>query len=125
MSLNDPTNPERESGFPDPDNAAAAAGQAAEPEPAIGREPEPASFAPPPDLAPADLSFYTWPPAQEPLVAMQPPVSEPPPRLLPNFGHALFLWRSRHRQLFTGAITYVFLRSWHSATSPCAPSRRK
>lgn len=110
MSLNDPTNPERESGFPDPDNAAAAAGQAAEPEPANGREPEPASFAPPPDLAPADLSFYTWPPAQEPLVAMQPPVSEPPPRLLPNIGHTfIFLLLAVATAIIGGITLYLSL----------------
>ena len=38
---------------------------------------------------PADSSLYTWPPPQEPLVAMQTPEPLPPepPRLIPNLGH--------------------------------------
>lgn len=98
MTLNDPTNPEREPGFTGPDNTAASQ---AEP----GQESAP--FAPPQDLAPVEAPVYTWPPAQEPLVAMQPPAPPPPPRLLPNILHTVIFGVVAGFTFITGAITTV------------------
>jgi uncharacterized protein len=83
MTVNEPTNPERqEPGFSDTESAAPNAG-----------------------IVPSDPPFYTWPATQEPLVAMQPPVSAPPPRLLPNIGHTLVLFLLVIATAFTGYIT--------------------
>lgn len=117
MSLNDPTNPEHEAGFAGPEIPAAATGQASDPEPADGRELASAPFAPPQDLEPADPPFYTWPRPQEPLVAMQPPVSEPPPRLLPNIGHTFIFLLLVAVTAITGGITlYVSLLAANHAS---------
>jgi len=102
MTLNDPTNPEHEN--PGPGDAGAA-GVPRDPGAPFdlpnGREPEAA----PHDLAPVDPPFYTWPAAHEPLVAMQPPVAAPPPRLLPNLGHAAIFGIIAGFTLITGALT--------------------
>lgn len=104
MTLNDPTNPEREESSPSGAHDSAPGRQSAS-EPPNGKEPEPAAFPPPLEVEPAEPPLYLWPPAQEPLVAMQPPVAAPPPRLLPNFGHTLIFVLITGFTFITGAIT--------------------
>jgi len=105
MTLNEPRNSEHEPGFPEPENSSAAPGQEPASEPAVKPTPESVVFSPPHELDPAEPPIYAWPPAQEPLVAMQPPVPEPPPRLLPNLGHTLIFGIIGGFTFLTGALT--------------------
>ena len=105
MTPNEPTNPEHHnSGLPHADDPAAAPGPAETPVSEL-RDGDPAIASAPLPLAmqPAEPPFYTWPPAQEPLVAMQPPFA-PPPRLLPNLGHTLIFGILAGFTLIAGAL---------------------
>jgi membrane protease YdiL (CAAX protease family) len=99
MTLNEPTNPGDESSPSDSDSAGIAPERTSAPEAGVDL--------PPQEIEPSDPPFYTWPPAQEPLVAMQPPLSPPPPRLLPNFLHTLVFGIIGGFTFITGAITTV------------------
>jgi len=104
MTLNNPTNPERPAFGPsadEPSGESSAPGQ-----PSLRQHPEDVApfAAPPSDLQPPE-PFYTWPSAQEPLVAMQPPAPPPPPRLLPNIGHSIVFGILAGFTLITGALT--------------------
>ncbi len=102
MTLNEPTNPERHE--PGPSDAEDA-GTAPDQDPANGNSPHAAPSPVSQETEPADPSLYTWPAPQEPLVAMQPPVPEPSPRLLPNLGHTIIFGIIAGFTLITGALT--------------------
>ncbi len=104
MTLNEPTNPERpvhqnsdqEDTSAVPDREVASDAQ---------YETGPVSSSLSQRIEPAEPPLYSWPPAQEPLVAMQAPVAPPPPRLLPNIGHAVIFGVIAGFTLMTGALT--------------------
>jgi membrane protease YdiL (CAAX protease family) len=103
MTLNEPTDPEGSApGHSDAGSDPSVRQPAAEPP---VDPPSPWEYLSTPRvIEPVDQPLYTWPPAQDPLVAMQPAV-EPPPRLLPNIGHAAVFGLLGIVTLLTGALT--------------------
>jgi membrane protease YdiL (CAAX protease family) len=102
MTLNDSTNPEPgEPGHLDPEYPPPDPSQG----PGAGPNSAPALQPPSHALEPTELPLYTWPPAHDSLVAMQPPPLPPPPRLLPNLGQTIIFGIIAAFTLITGALT--------------------